>query len=93
MAADWTRVLTEGGGVIQASRVLVIGVGNAYRHDDAAGLVVARHLKDQTHSSCEVHEHVGEGTGLMELWKCASALSWSMQFNPVRLRNSSSLQR
>jgi len=62
---------TEVGGVIQASRVLVIGVGNAYLHDDAAGLVVARHLKDQTHSSCEVHEHVGEGTGLMELWKCA----------------------
>jgi len=62
---------TEVGGVIQASRVLVIGVGNAYRHDDAAGLVVARHLKDQAHSSCEVHEHVGEGTGLMELWKCA----------------------
>jgi len=28
-------------------------------------------LKDQAHSSCEVHEHVGEGTGLMELWKCA----------------------
>lgn len=62
---------TEMGGVIQASRILMIGVGNAYRHDDAAGLVVARRLKDQTLSSCEVHEQVGEGTVLMELWKCA----------------------
>ncbi len=71
MAAALEEGPTEVIGVIQASRVLVIGIGNAYRHDDAAGLVVARYLKGQTHSSCEVHEQVGEGTALMELWKCA----------------------
>jgi hydrogenase maturation protease len=49
--------------------------------------VVARHLKDQAHSSCEVHEHVGEGNGLDgRCGNVPSALSWSMQFNPVRLR-------
>jgi hydrogenase maturation protease len=52
-------------------KVLVIGIGNTYRHDDAAGLMVARRLKDKTLGSCDVHEQVGEGTALMELWKCA----------------------
>jgi hydrogenase maturation protease len=51
--------------------VLLIGIGNAYRHDDAAGLMVARRLKERALSSCEVHEQVGEGTALMELWKGA----------------------
>lgn len=53
------------------SRILIIGIGNAYRHDDAAGLQVARRLKEQALSSCEVHEQVGEGTALMDLWKGA----------------------
>jgi hydrogenase maturation protease len=55
----------------QSSKVLVIGIGNAYRHDDAAGLMVARRLKELPLSSCEVHEQVGEGTTLMDLWKRA----------------------
>jgi hydrogenase maturation protease len=55
----------------QSPKVLVIGIGNAYRHDDAAGLMVARQLKDHTLSSCEVHEQVGEGAALMDLWKGA----------------------
>ncbi len=57
--------------VTQSAKVLVIGIGNAYRHDDAAGLMVARCLKEQTLSSGEVHEQAGEGTALMELWKGA----------------------
>jgi hydrogenase maturation protease len=59
------------GGVTQSSKVVVIGIGNAYRRDDAAGLMVARQLKEQTLSSCEVHEQIGEGTALMDLWRGA----------------------
>jgi hydrogenase maturation protease len=51
--------------------VLLIGIGNAYRHDDDAGLLVAGRLKELALSSYEVHEQVGEGTALMELWKDA----------------------
>jgi hydrogenase maturation protease len=57
--------------VTQSSKVLVIGIGNAYRHDDAAGLMVARRLKEQALRFCEVHEQIGEGTALMDLWKGA----------------------
>jgi len=55
----------------QSLKTLVIGVGNTYRHDDAAGLMVARRLKEQALSSCEVREQAGEGTILMNLWKGA----------------------
>jgi len=53
------------------SKIIVIGIGNPYRRDDAAGLLAARRLQEQANSSCEVHEQVGEGTALMELWKGA----------------------
>jgi hydrogenase maturation protease len=55
----------------RSSKILVIGIGNAYRHDDAAGLMVARRLKEQALSCYEVHEQIGEGTALMDLWKGA----------------------
>lgn len=55
----------------QSSKVLIIGIGNAYRHDDAAGLMVVRRLKELGLSSCEVREQIGEGTALMDLWKGA----------------------
>jgi len=55
----------------QSSKVLVIGIGNAYRHDDAAGLMVARRLKEHALISCDVYEQIGEGTSLMDLWKGA----------------------
>jgi len=51
------------------SKIVVIGIGNPYRRDDAAGLIVARRLREQSLRSCEVHELVGEGTALMELWR------------------------
>ena len=50
------------------SKILVIGIGNVYRCDDAAGLVAARLLKEQV-PKCSVIEHTGEGAALMELWK------------------------
>jgi hydrogenase maturation protease len=51
--------------------ILVIGIGNAYRSDDAAGLIAARRVKDQVSEHCSVMEHSGEGAALIELWKDA----------------------
>jgi hydrogenase maturation protease len=51
--------------------ILVIGIGNAYRSDDAAGLIAARRVNEQASEHCSVIEHSGEGAALMELWKDA----------------------
>ena len=50
-------------------RILVIGVGNAYRSDDAVGLVVAQRLEEQTIDHVRVLEESGDGMTLMESWK------------------------
>ena len=47
---------------------LVIGVGNAYRRDDAVGLIVAQHLKQQSVSGLSVLEESGSGAALIGLW-------------------------
>jgi hydrogenase maturation protease len=47
---------------------MVIGVGNAWRGDDAAGLAVARRLRELSPVGMEVREHEGEATGLVETW-------------------------
>jgi len=54
--------------------VLVIGIGNAYRGDDAAGLIAARRVREQASERFSVIEHPGEGAALMELWKDADAV-------------------
>jgi hydrogenase maturation protease len=54
--------------------MLIIGVGNPFRGDDAVGLLAARHLKDAGLDSAEVVEHSGEGASLMETWKGADAV-------------------
>jgi hydrogenase maturation protease len=53
------------------SRVVVIGVGNDYRHDDAVGLFVARQVEDQAPRSITVYESDGEAAALMDAWKGA----------------------
>jgi hydrogenase maturation protease len=53
--------------------VLVIGIGNEYAHDDAAGLLVARAFKTQAAEGVEVLEQSGEGAVLMESWTGAGA--------------------
>jgi hydrogenase maturation protease len=55
-------------------RLLIIGVGNAYRRDDAVGLVVARRLRRQVPRSVAVIEASGEGTALIEAWKAADSV-------------------
>ncbi|MBL9152363.1 MAG: hydrogenase maturation protease [Verrucomicrobiales bacterium] len=54
------------------SRVLVIGVGNALRGDDAAGLHVARRLRGRGMEN--VHESGGETASLMERWRDANVV-------------------
>jgi hydrogenase maturation protease len=49
--------------------VLVIGIGNEYARDDAAGLLVARKLKERAQDTLAVLEHSGEGASLIEAWK------------------------
>jgi hydrogenase maturation protease len=49
--------------------ILVIGVGNDYRCDDAVGLLVARKLRPKVPSSVEVIEMLGDGSALMDAWK------------------------
>jgi hydrogenase maturation protease len=46
----------------------VIGVGNAFRGDDAAGLAVARALRDGLPPGVDVLEREGEPTSLIDAW-------------------------
>ena len=50
-------------------RLLLIGVGNQYRKDDAAGLIVVRSLKNQAPVFLKIIEESGEGASLMERWR------------------------
>ena len=55
-----------------ASRqILVIGLGNDYRGDDAVGRVVTRRLKAIGADNVRVVEESGEGAALIEAWKGA----------------------
>jgi hydrogenase maturation protease len=66
---------SRGAGVGPAAKgVLVIGVGNAYRRDDAAGLVAARRLRAAAGAEVMVREASGEGTALMDAWEGAEAV-------------------
>lgn len=47
--------------------MLVIGIGNAFRRDDGAGLAVAEALRGRP--GLQVLSHHGEGAGLMALWR------------------------
>lgn len=52
-----------------ANSVLIIGIGNEERGDDAAGLTAARLILRQS-PLLSVVEASGEGTALIELWRC-----------------------
>jgi hydrogenase maturation protease len=56
----------------EGRRFTVIGVGNAWRRDDAAGLLVARQLKAQGLTGVEVRESPATGTDIYEAWKGAA---------------------
>jgi hydrogenase maturation protease len=57
-----------------AGRVLVIGVGNGYRGDDAAGLAVAEQISAMAPPGVRVIGHEGEPASVMEYWDRRSAV-------------------
>jgi hydrogenase maturation protease len=51
-----------------ANRALVVGIGNAYRGDDAAGLAVAERIRAAAPPCVEVVEQEGEPVSLIDAW-------------------------
>lgn len=49
--------------------LLVIGVGNAFRSDDGAGLIAAQRLRDLALPGITILERSGEGSSLMAAWE------------------------
>jgi hydrogenase maturation protease len=54
------------------ARVVVIGLGNRVRGDDAAGLEVAGRLRPVTPAGVEVVEHEGDAAALLDHWQGAA---------------------
>jgi hydrogenase maturation protease len=50
-------------------KLLVIGVGNEFRNDDAVGINVARKLRKLNISAIQIMEDTGDGAKLIEKWK------------------------
>ena len=53
--------------------VLVIGIGNEYRADDAVGILLARRLKSLNLPDVGVIEQAGEGAALIDTWESSGA--------------------
>jgi hydrogenase maturation protease len=56
------------------AQALVIGVGNEYRGDDAAGLFVARRVREVCGPDIDVIEATGEGGRLIDAWSGYAAV-------------------
>ena len=54
--------------------ILIIGVGNAYRGDDAVGLRIAQDIKKKSPDHVNVIEQSGDGISLMDSWKDSDAV-------------------
>jgi hydrogenase maturation protease len=50
---------------------VVVGVGNSWAGDDAAGVLVARSLRGRVPDGVTVFEHEGEPTALLDAWSGA----------------------
>ncbi len=57
---------------VLSKTVLIIGIGNEYRGDDAAGIRVVRLIRARA-LPLPVVELSDEGTALMDLWRCSNA--------------------
>ena len=66
--------MTPAGRGPYAGRVLVIGIGNAYRGDDAAGLAVSDRIRVTAPPGIEVLRHEGEPVSLIDTWDRARAV-------------------
>lgn len=51
-----------------AKRIIVIGIGNQFRGDDAFGFEVIRRIREQLPGSVDVLLTEGDGTHLMQAW-------------------------
>ena len=60
--------------ICRKPRLKVIGVGNEWRGDDAAGLLVARRLKEDPWLQVEIVESRGTVTAVREAWKDAAGV-------------------
>jgi hydrogenase maturation protease len=60
--------MTRPAGRSVGSGLLIIGIGNEYRGDDAAGIAVARKLKQKQIPRCSVTEGTGDGADLINDW-------------------------
>ncbi|HXZ18607.1 MAG TPA: hydrogenase maturation protease [Candidatus Acidoferrales bacterium] len=54
--------------------IRIIGVGNAFRSDDGAGLAVAQRVRGKITEGAAICEESGDGAGLLELWKGAGTV-------------------
>jgi hydrogenase maturation protease len=52
---------------------MVIGIGNGWRRDDAAGLEVARRLRTLAPAGVSIDEREGEPAGLLDAWEGAES--------------------
>lgn len=56
------------------NQIRIIGVGNEFRGDDAAGLLTARRLRERLNGEVSVLERSGEGSALMDSWAGAECV-------------------
>lgn len=49
-------------------KILVIGIGNEFRCDDAIGIITARKIKEKEIKGIDVAENNGDGALLIEQW-------------------------
>lgn len=63
------------------STVLVIGIGNEFRSDDGAGILVVRRLRALLDTSVRIVEQSGEGAALIQAWQGAA---WVILVDAVR---------
>jgi len=54
--------------------ILIVGIGNEYRSDDAAGILVARAIEGENLPGVSVIEQSGDGAALMDRWKEAESV-------------------
>lgn len=58
----------------KASPVLLIGIGNEFRSDDAAGILAARRIRAKNLPGLAVMEHEGAGMDLLDVWVNVNAV-------------------
>lgn len=55
-------------------QLLIIGIGNPFRSDDAAGIALARRFRERILPGVRIIEETGEGAALLDAWRDAPAV-------------------